>query len=312
MNVPSCAVVVDQRLGLGVAAVVDGDAMAVAGEVAGEVAAHHGQAGDTDLREFSHVVEPLGSARSEGEDARANVMTSGARSATRGSRFGHSACSCGCVRRSRSSGVGATLSVSGGDTSVSPAPPPNAELGGVAPCCSRWGFRLRGSPVHLLGRLGIGVGRVSSPSWTSTSPGGDGRSPAASCRTSDWRGRRVLAPGSRCRCSPPSRPPDCRRWPSSMRPRRPPRRSRTGCIARARTTGGQHHGADRPEAIVETRWSMCEEAVKEICAFDKPPYVQSRQNASRDRLSVDTGVAGARSRLSTCVASTTPGSTRTG
>ena len=45
--------------GLGVAAVVDRDPMPVPGEVSGEVAAHHGQAGDTDLSEFSHFLTTL-------------------------------------------------------------------------------------------------------------------------------------------------------------------------------------------------------------------------------------------------------------
>lgn len=39
------------------------------------------------------------------------------------------------------------------------------------------------------------------------------------------------------------------------------------------------------EAIVEARDSICDEAVKEICAFDKPPYVQARPNASPENLS---------------------------
>jgi DNA-binding CsgD family transcriptional regulator len=39
------------------------------------------------------------------------------------------------------------------------------------------------------------------------------------------------------------------------------------------------------EAIVEARDSICDDAVKEICAFDKPPYVQARPNASPQNLS---------------------------
>jgi DNA-binding CsgD family transcriptional regulator len=39
------------------------------------------------------------------------------------------------------------------------------------------------------------------------------------------------------------------------------------------------------EAIVEARDSICDSALKEICAFDKPPYVQARPNASPQNLS---------------------------
>jgi DNA-binding CsgD family transcriptional regulator len=39
------------------------------------------------------------------------------------------------------------------------------------------------------------------------------------------------------------------------------------------------------EAIVEARDSICDDAVKEICAFDKPPYVQALPNASPQNLS---------------------------
>jgi hypothetical protein len=39
------------------------------------------------------------------------------------------------------------------------------------------------------------------------------------------------------------------------------------------------------DAIVEARDSICDGALKEICAFDKPPYVQSRPNASPENLS---------------------------
>jgi DNA-binding CsgD family transcriptional regulator len=39
------------------------------------------------------------------------------------------------------------------------------------------------------------------------------------------------------------------------------------------------------EAIVEARDSICDSALKEICAFDKPPYVQARPNANPENLS---------------------------
>ena len=48
------AVLLDQRAGPGVGAVVDGDGVPVAGEVAGEVAAHDGEAGHTDGGEVRH------------------------------------------------------------------------------------------------------------------------------------------------------------------------------------------------------------------------------------------------------------------
>ncbi|HEU5484654.1 MAG TPA: hypothetical protein VFU98_07085 [Microlunatus sp.] len=38
------------------------------------------------------------------------------------------------------------------------------------------------------------------------------------------------------------------------------------------------------DAIVEARDSICDGALKEICAFDKPPYVQARPNASPENL----------------------------
>jgi hypothetical protein len=38
------------------------------------------------------------------------------------------------------------------------------------------------------------------------------------------------------------------------------------------------------DAIVEARDSICDSALKEICAFDKPPYVQARPNASPQNL----------------------------
>ncbi|HEY5979329.1 MAG TPA: hypothetical protein VIT41_06820 [Microlunatus sp.] len=41
------------------------------------------------------------------------------------------------------------------------------------------------------------------------------------------------------------------------------------------------------DAIVEARDSICDGALKEICAFDKPPYVQSRPNANEVNLSED-------------------------
>ena len=44
------AVLLEQRVGLGDRPVVQRDGVAVVGEVAGEVRAHHGQAGDADLR----------------------------------------------------------------------------------------------------------------------------------------------------------------------------------------------------------------------------------------------------------------------
>lgn len=39
------------------------------------------------------------------------------------------------------------------------------------------------------------------------------------------------------------------------------------------------------EAIVAARDSICDGALKEICAFDKPPYVQARPNANPENLS---------------------------
>lgn len=39
------------------------------------------------------------------------------------------------------------------------------------------------------------------------------------------------------------------------------------------------------DAIVEARDSICDNALKEICAFDKPPYVQARPNANPENLS---------------------------
>jgi len=39
------------------------------------------------------------------------------------------------------------------------------------------------------------------------------------------------------------------------------------------------------DAIVEARDSICDGALKEICAFDKPPYVQNRPNANPENLS---------------------------
>ncbi|HEY5847214.1 MAG TPA: helix-turn-helix domain-containing protein [Microlunatus sp.] len=38
------------------------------------------------------------------------------------------------------------------------------------------------------------------------------------------------------------------------------------------------------EAIVEARNEICDEAKKEICTFDKPPYVQARPNATPETL----------------------------
>ena len=38
------------------------------------------------------------------------------------------------------------------------------------------------------------------------------------------------------------------------------------------------------EAIVEARNELCDQAKKEICTFDKPPYVQARPNASPETL----------------------------
>jgi DNA-binding CsgD family transcriptional regulator len=38
------------------------------------------------------------------------------------------------------------------------------------------------------------------------------------------------------------------------------------------------------EAIVEARDTICDAAVKEICAFDKPPYVQARPHATPENL----------------------------
>jgi hypothetical protein len=39
------------------------------------------------------------------------------------------------------------------------------------------------------------------------------------------------------------------------------------------------------DAIVEARDSICDGAIREICAFDKPPYVQARPNANPENLS---------------------------
>ncbi len=41
------------------------------------------------------------------------------------------------------------------------------------------------------------------------------------------------------------------------------------------------------EAILETRLELCETAVRDLCAFDKPPYVASRQNVTPAALSVE-------------------------
>ncbi len=51
------------------------------------------------------------------------------------------------------------------------------------------------------------------------------------------------------------------------------------------------------EAIIAARDELCNAAKREICNFDKPPYVQARPNATPESLHEDApGVAGARAR----------------
>ena len=55
-KLPSLAVLLEQRVGLGDRPVVQRHRVAVVGEVAGDVRTHHRQAGDADLRGADSVV----------------------------------------------------------------------------------------------------------------------------------------------------------------------------------------------------------------------------------------------------------------